>query len=80
MIYTGDVDSMEGRLHLVFCCSTRNKTEGLGLEKQKEKNIYRQPIWFSPAFILSPHLLWSCHFWISPSLLLGLGLVFWDLA
>lgn len=44
MIHTGDVDSMEGRLHLVFCCSTRNKTEGLGLEKQKEKNIYRQPI------------------------------------
>lgn len=32
----GEADSKEKRLQLVFCCSTRDKTETLGLEDREK--------------------------------------------
>lgn len=36
----GTVDNGEGRLQLVFFCTTRDKTKDLGLGKQKERRIF----------------------------------------
>lgn len=48
MGWIGDVDSGEGRLQQVFCCSTRDKTRGLGLTgTEREEKVCGQPTWFS---------------------------------
>lgn len=46
---TGDMDCKEGMLKMVFCWSTRNKTEGLGLlgEKRDGEKVHRHHTWSS---------------------------------